>query len=70
MLQPTEAGMHCNGCVLPGDWGGGTDCMGVAVVVSIALRFFKTASTSKDDAAISLHDDLLDDLATLAEQRM
>ena len=53
MLQPTEAGMHCNGCVLPGDWGGGTDCMGVAVVVSIALRFFKTASTSKDDAAIT-----------------
>ena len=32
---------------------GGTDCMGVAVVVSIALRFFKTASTSKDDAAIT-----------------
>ena len=35
-----------------------------------SLSFLKTASTSKDDAAISLHDDLLDDLATLAEQRM
>ena len=51
MLQPTEAGMLVMAVYYQVI--GGTDCMGVAVVVSIALRFFKTASTSKDDAAIT-----------------